>query len=115
MSTRCRFTDFADSAWVTAYHEATVGALGMTGVELSRFDDSPEGRDGLERCLRLRYFAEPLEITVRAKLHMYMGEARPIVTCIAAAPVDKSARGRELLAEIRGMLASGTSGVSRSC
>lgn len=109
LNARCRFTDFDDSVWMTTFHEAAVNVVGMLGEELSALDGGAEGRDGLEKVLRARYLAEPLEITVRAKLDMYQGEPRANVTCTAAAPVDRPARGRKMLGEIREMLASGIS------
>jgi len=109
LNARCRFTDFDDSCWLTTFHEAAVSVLGMSGEELGSIDSGAEGREGLEKVLRARYFAEPLEITVRAKLDMYQGEPRANVTCVGAIPVDRPVRGRKLLAEIKEMLTSGVS------
>lgn len=101
---RCRFADFADSVWLTTFHEAAVNVVGMTGEEFNAVDNGAEGREGLEAALRAMYLGEPMEVTVKAKLDMYQGEPRPNIACITAVPVDKRARGRKLLAEVREML-----------
>jgi len=78
----------------------------MSGDELAAMDNSVEGgRDRLEAALRQRCFLETFEITARAKLDTYQGEARPNVTCIAASPVKHGVRGRKMLAEIQELLA----------
>merc|ERR1712232_211657 len=106
LNARCRFSDFADSLWLTTFHEAAVGVLGMSGEELAAVDSSSGGgRERLETILRQRCFLEPLEITARAKLDMYQGEARQNVTCIGAAPIKYGVRGRKMLAEIQDLLA----------
>jgi len=104
LTARCRFSDFGDSAWLTTFHEAAVSVLGMTGDELSNLEVS-HGRERLDAALSQRYFSEPLEVMVRAKLDMYQGEARANVTCVGATPVHRGNRGRKMLAEIREMLA----------
>jgi len=106
LNARCRFSDFADSLWLTTFHEAAVGVLGMSGEELAKVDSSAGGRERLETILRQRCFLEPMEITARAKLDMYQGEAKPNVTCIGAAPLNYGVRGRKMLAEIQELLAA---------
>lgn len=106
LNARCRFSDFGDSVWLTTFHEAAVGALGMSGEELAKVDSGAGGREQLETILRQRCFLEPMEITARAKLDTYQGEARPNVTCIGAAPVNYGVRGRKMLAEIQELLAA---------
>jgi len=106
LNARCRFSDFGDSVWLTTFHEAAVGVLGMSGEELAKADSSAGGRERLETILRQRCFLEPMEITARAKLDTYQGEAKPNVTCIGAAPVNYGVRGRKMLAEIQELLAA---------
>eukprot|EP00928_Gymnodinium_smaydae_P027390 TRINITY_DN211_c0_g1_i1.p1 TRINITY_DN211_c0_g1~~TRINITY_DN211_c0_g1_i1.p1 ORF type:complete len:475 (+),score=141.76 TRINITY_DN211_c0_g1_i1:58-1425(+) len=103
MNTRCRFSDAGDSAWLTTFHEAAQTALGMTADDARAKE---EQKADMEAALRSRYFAEPLKLTVRAKLDHYQGEARPNISCIDAKPVDQRAHGRQMLQEVREMLAA---------
>merc|ERR1712151_564088 len=57
LNARCRFSDFADSVWLTTFHEAAVGVLGMSGEQLASVDGSADGgRERLETILRQRSF-----------------------------------------------------------
>eukprot|EP00928_Gymnodinium_smaydae_P020576 TRINITY_DN1794_c0_g1_i2.p1 TRINITY_DN1794_c0_g1~~TRINITY_DN1794_c0_g1_i2.p1 ORF type:complete len:455 (-),score=110.45 TRINITY_DN1794_c0_g1_i2:373-1737(-) len=103
MNTRCRFSDSGDSAWLTTFHDGAEVALHMTAEEARKRE--AEGAD-MEAQLRASYFAEPLRLTVRAKLDHYQGEARPNISCIDAKPVDRRQHGRQLLAELREMLSA---------
>jgi replication factor A1 len=104
MHARCRFSDFGDSVWLSTFHEAASVVFGMSGEELAALDQS--GRERLETVLRQRCFLEPMEITARAKLDMYQGEAKPNVTCIGATPVSYGVRGRKMLGEIQELIAA---------
>merc|ERR1712048_1396830 len=90
---RCRFTDVGDSVWLTSFHEAAEGVLAMKG-------------ENLEEQIKTRYFAEPLQLTVRAKLETYNGEPRANVSCVDARPVNRREHGRTLLKEIQQMIAA---------
>eukprot|EP00928_Gymnodinium_smaydae_P027393 TRINITY_DN211_c0_g1_i4.p1 TRINITY_DN211_c0_g1~~TRINITY_DN211_c0_g1_i4.p1 ORF type:complete len:455 (+),score=135.32 TRINITY_DN211_c0_g1_i4:113-1477(+) len=103
MNARCRFSDAGDSAWLTTFHEAAQTALGMTAADARAKE---EEKMDMEATLRGRYFAEPLRLTVRAKLDQYNGEARPNISCIDAKPVDCRAHGRQMLQEIRELLSA---------
>jgi replication factor A1 len=106
LNARCRFSDFADSVWLTTFHEAAVGVFGMSGEELAAVDISADGgRERLETIFRQRSFLEPLEITARAKLDTYQGEAKSNVTCIQVTPVNYGVRGRKMLADIQELFA----------
>jgi len=106
LNVRTRFADFGDSVWLTTFHEAAEKVLGMPGDKLAEMDQGAEGRENLEDTLKQQYFIDPVEITCRAKLDMYNGEARTNVTCVGAAPVNRRDRGRKMLSEITSMLAS---------
>merc|ERR1712232_1145816 len=98
LNARCRYADFGDSLWLTTFDEAATQVFGISGDELAAMDNSAEGgRDRLEAALRQRCFLETFEITARAELDTYQGEARPNVTCIAASPVKHGVRGRKML------------------
>eukprot|EP00928_Gymnodinium_smaydae_P027391 TRINITY_DN211_c0_g1_i2.p2 TRINITY_DN211_c0_g1~~TRINITY_DN211_c0_g1_i2.p2 ORF type:complete len:453 (+),score=129.96 TRINITY_DN211_c0_g1_i2:189-1547(+) len=103
MNTRCRFSDGGDSAWLTTFHDAAQTALAMTAEE-ARAEES-KGTD-MEAKLRTSYFMEPLRLTVRAKMDTYQGEARPNISCIDAKLVDRREHGRQLLKELREMIAA---------
>jgi len=62
------------------------------------------GRDALEGAIRRRYFARPLQVTIRAKAEVYNNEQRTNVSCIEARPVPRGEHGRFLLAELKTML-----------
>merc|ERR1712118_485448 len=48
LNTRCRFVDFADSAWMTAFHEAAEKVVGMGADKVADVDNGEEGREKLE-------------------------------------------------------------------
>jgi len=106
LTARCRFVDYGDSVWLTSFHEPAEAIVGMTGDKLAALDGGAGGREKLEAALRGRCFLEPLEVPARAKLDTYQGEVKPNVTCVAAAPVNRSVRGRKMLAEIQVLLAA---------
>jgi len=103
LNLRCRFADFGDSVWLTTFHEAAEQVLGMSANKVAELGAE---REKLEAVLLQTYFAEPLELTVRAKIDTWNGEARANVTCVGAAPVNRRERGRRLLSEIQEMLAA---------
>jgi len=106
LNVRCRYSDFSDSLYLTTFNEGAVKVLGMSGEELAAVDTSADGgRERLETILRQRCFLEPMEITARAQLQSYQGEAKPNVACIAASPLNHGTRGRKMLAEIQELLA----------
>lgn len=106
LNARCRFSDFDDSAWLGTFHEPAIQVLGMTGEEISNMEKSDGGRERLEAAVRARYFSEPLQLVVRAKLDSYNGEPRPNVSCIDACAVNYAEHGREMLKNIHAMLAA---------
>merc|ERR1719277_218145 len=105
LNIRCRFCDHSDSAWLTTFHEAAQKVLQTTAEEAQALEQGEGGRDALEAAIRKRYFQQPLQLSVRAKLDTYNGEVRPNITCIDARPVQRGAHAREMLKGIREMLA----------
>mmetsp|Transcript_114103 Transcript_114103/g.285448 ORF Transcript_114103/g.285448 Transcript_114103/m.285448 type:complete len:597 (-) Transcript_114103:57-1847(-) len=105
MNIRCRFSDFADSAWLTTFHEAAQKVLGYTAEQVKEMESGEGGRDGLEAAVRRCYFSEPLQLTIRAKLDSYNGEQRANITCSDARPVQRGVHGRSMLSSIKEMLA----------
>jgi len=104
LNLRCRFSDFGDSLWLTTFHEPAQRILAMTGDEVKSIEHGEGGREALEATVREKYFSQPFQITVRAKLDMYNGEPRTNITCIDARPVSRGEHGRFLLKEIDEML-----------
>jgi len=106
LNTRCRFADFADGCWLTTFDEAAQVVLSLSSEKVAEIDGVEcAGREQLEMALKQNYFLDPLQLKVRAKLDMYMGEPRPNVSCVGAAPVNRRKHGRKLLSEIQQMLA----------
>jgi len=103
---RCRFTDYGDSSWLTTFHEGAVKVLAMTAEEARALEAGEGGREALEAAVRARYFSEPLQVTVKAKLDSYNGEPRTNATCIDVRPVNRAQHGRAMLQQIREMLAA---------
>lgn len=100
---RCRFADFADSAWLTTFHEGAQRIFQMPAEKCQQLDKGDESvRDA---ALRDHYFAKPLQVTVRAKMESYNNQLRPNISCVDARPVSHGERGRAMLAEIAQMLA----------
>merc|ERR1712217_813447 len=56
LNIRCRFADFADSAWITTFHEAAQQVLGMKAEEVQELENGNGGREGLEAAIGLSYF-----------------------------------------------------------
>lgn len=104
---RCRFSDCADAAWLTTFHEAAEQAVGMSAKQAQELERSEGGREALEATIMSQYFGRPLQLTLRAKLDSYNGEARTNVSCVDARPVPRGERGRAMLREVREMLAAG--------
>mmetsp|Transcript_46462 Transcript_46462/g.137308 ORF Transcript_46462/g.137308 Transcript_46462/m.137308 type:complete len:458 (-) Transcript_46462:27-1400(-) len=104
LNLRCRFADFADSAWLTTFHEAAQQVLEMTAEEAKCLEQGEGGRQALEDAIRSKYFGQPLQLVVRAKLDSYNGEVRTNVTCVDARPVQRGAHGRCLLRDVHAML-----------
>lgn len=104
---RCRFSDFADNAWLTTFHEPAQSVVGMTAEEAVAIE-AGHGRDALENSFKSRYFSQLLQVSVRAKLDSYNGEIRTNITAIDARPVKRVERGRQMLAEIHEMLEKGS-------
>lgn len=107
---RCKFVDFEEQAWLTSFHEGAAKILGMSGdeiraMELAAGEKGEAGREELDAAIRTRYFDKPLNITLRAKLETYNGEARSNVSVIDARPVSHSEHGRQMLKDIRELLA----------
>jgi len=109
LNIRCRFVDFADSAWLTTFHEAAEKVVGMTADQVRSLEaDSPPsaGDDRkIDESLKSRYYmSQPLQITIRAKSDSYNGEVRTNISCVDARPVPRREHGRKLLGEIHTML-----------
>jgi replication factor A1 len=102
---RCKFSDFADSPWLTTFHEAAQKVVGLSAEQIKSLEDG-EGREAAEAAVRKAYLQEPMRLTVRAKLDSYNGEPRTNVVCIDAQPVSPGERGRMILQEIGQMLAA---------
>ena len=107
LNIRCRFVDSLDSVWVTTFHEGAQRVLGMTGEEIQALENENGGGEALEAAISTKYFGQPVQVTVRAKLDYYNGEARPSITCIDAKPVTRGEHGRFMLKEISDMLSIG--------
>jgi replication factor A1 len=101
---RCKFSDFADSPWLTTFHEAAAKVVGLSAEQVKALEDG-EGREAAEAAVRKAYLQEPVQLIVRAKLDSYNGEVRTNVTCIDARPVSLGERGRAMLGEISEMVA----------
>merc|ERR1712137_1504938 len=108
LNIRCRFADFADSAWITTFHEGAQEVLGLTAEKVKEIEDGAGGREALEAEVFSQYFSQPLQVTLRAKLDSYNGESRSNITCIDARPLARGEKGRLLLQEINHMLANST-------
>jgi len=106
LNLRCRFMDCADSAWITTFHEGAQQLLDMKAEEVQAMETGEGGREALEAAISSKYFNEPLQITLRAKMDSYNGEARPNVTCVDARPLDRREKGRMLLQEISTMISA---------
>lgn len=104
LNIRCRFSDFADSAWITTFHEGAQQVLSLTAEEVQALETGEGGREALETIISSKYFKQPLQVTLRAKLDNYNGEARSNITCIDARPLAQAERGRLMLQEISEML-----------
>mmetsp|Transcript_90600 Transcript_90600/g.233835 ORF Transcript_90600/g.233835 Transcript_90600/m.233835 type:complete len:458 (-) Transcript_90600:164-1537(-) len=104
LNIRCRFVDFGDSAWLTTFHEAAQSVLELSADEAKCIEQGEGGREALEGILRAKYFGQPLQLGVRAKLDTYNGDTRPNVTCFDARPVQRGVHGRALLRDIHSML-----------
>jgi len=109
LNVRCKFVDFADSAWLTTFHEAAEKVVGMSAEQVRGMEaqSSPGAGDDrkIDECLKSRYFmSQPFQITVRAKSDSYNGEVRTNISCVDARPVPRREHGRKLLGEIHSML-----------
>merc|ERR1712039_598380 len=104
LNIRCRFADYADSAWITTFHEGAQQVLGLKAEEVQELEKGD--RDNLEAIVGHTYFNQPLQVTLRAKLETYQGEQRANITCIDAKPAGRGERGRVMLKEIADMLSS---------
>jgi replication factor A1 len=109
LNLRVRLVDFEDQAWLTCFHEGATKILGMSGEEVRAMEQSAAekgegGREELETAIRKRYFEQPMNVIIRAKLDTYNGETRPNTSIIEARPVSRPDHGRHMLKEIREML-----------
>jgi len=104
LNIRCRFADFSDGAWLTTFHEAAQSVIGLTAEQAKEMESREDGREALESAIRRRYFHQPLQVSVRAKLDTYNGEQRANITCFDARPVNCGQHGRAMLKSIREML-----------
>lgn len=108
LNLRVRFSDATDSTWLTTFHQGAEQLLCMPATEVHAMEKDGEngGREKLEALIRDRYFAKPLQATIRAKLDTYQGEVRSNVSCQDARPAPLGECGRRLLKEIEEMLTS---------
>merc|ERR1711907_361067 len=83
--------------------------VGITAEEAKGKEVGDGGREALEEILRQRYFSEPLQLTIRAKMEMYQGEKRANIGCVDARPISYGQHGRTLLKDIDEMLAKDSS------
>jgi len=109
LNVRCRFVDFADSAWLTTFHEAAEAVVGMSAekVRALEAEAAPGAGDDrkIEESLKSRYYmSQPFQLTVRAKSDSYNGEVRTNISCVDCRPVQRREHGRKLLGEIHTML-----------
>jgi replication factor A1 len=105
LNLRCKFSDFADSPWMTTFHEAAQKAVGMSAEQIKALEGG-EGREAVESAIKRAFMQEPVQLTVRAKYDYYNGEPRTNVTCIDVRPMHRGERGRAMLQEIGQMLAA---------
>merc|ERR1712137_235398 len=106
LSARACFADYEQSVWLSCFNESAGPLFDMDGDAVAKLDDGVDtNREKLESLIQSRYFGDMLEVTVRSKLDSYQGEPRANSTCGMIAPVNRRARGREMLAEIQAMLA----------
>eukprot|EP00933_Yihiella_yeosuensis_P015956 TRINITY_DN1377_c1_g1_i1.p1 TRINITY_DN1377_c1_g1~~TRINITY_DN1377_c1_g1_i1.p1 ORF type:complete len:467 (+),score=129.39 TRINITY_DN1377_c1_g1_i1:62-1462(+) len=105
LNIRCKFVDDEDSAWLTTFHEAAQKVLTMDADEVKQLE-SGEGREGLEKALRHKFYQQQFQVSVRAKQDTYNGESRTNVTCNDARPVPIAEHSRLLMKEIQDMLAT---------
>lgn len=111
LNIRCRFVDFEDQAWLTSFHEASVKVLGMSGEEVKAMEKAAAekgegGREELDAKIASQYFQKPMNVTVRAKMGSYNGEARTDMAVIDCRPVAHGEHGRHMLKEINELLSS---------
>lgn len=104
LNLRVKFADYADSCWLTTFHEAAQKVIGFSGEQAQAMENGEDGRQKLEAALMGCYFTDLLQVSVRAKLDSYNGEPRANITCFDARPVSKGERGRIMLKEIQEML-----------
>jgi len=107
LNLRCRFVDFADSAWLTTFHEAAEKVAGLTGQQVRALEADGSGGEErkIDESLKSRYYmSHPFQITIRAKADSYNGEVRTNISCVDARPVPRREHGRKLLGEINAML-----------
>merc|ERR1712087_348878 len=45
LNIRCRFADFADSAWITTFHEGAQEVLGLTADKVKELEEGEGGRE----------------------------------------------------------------------
>lgn len=110
MNIRCKFVDFEDQTWLTSFNEAATKILGMSAdeiraLELAAGEKGEAGREELESAIRKNYFDKPLNVTVRANMQTYNGEARPNMAVIDARPLSYGEHGRQMLKDIQEMMA----------
>ena len=104
LTLRCKFTDYGDSCWLTAFHESAQCMISLSGEEAQAMEQGENGRQKLEGAVLDKYFAQVLQVTVRCKQDNWQGELRPNITCIGARPVSQGEWGRLMLKEIQDML-----------
>ncbi|OLP89239.1 Replication protein A 70 kDa DNA-binding subunit [Symbiodinium microadriaticum] len=104
LNLRCRFEDATGNFWVTTFHPAAEKVLGMTAQEVADIEKS-EGREVVEAKLKSCYYAQILQVQLRAKPDNYNGEQRTNVSCPSAQPINRREHARFMLKEIEEMLA----------
>jgi replication factor A1 len=104
---RFRFADYADTQWLAAFNDPAEVIFGCTAEEAQSLEKGAGGREAFEASIRQRFFQDPMQVTVRAKLENWNGETRSNVMCVDAKPVSRSQHGHQLLREIQEMVAGG--------
>lgn len=100
MNIRCHYSDSQDSNWIGTFHDPAVAILGMDADDLAE-KQAQGGREAVDTSVMAQYYARPWQLMVRAK----RDADRITVGVMDACPVDLPERGRDLLQEVREMLA----------
>lgn len=104
LNIRCHYSDASDSNWIGTFNDSAVQIIGFDADEAAQREAS-DGREALEAAIHQQYYAQPLQLMIRAKRESFNGQERINVGVMDACAVDLGERGRDLLEEVRQMLA----------